>query len=66
MDGSSAEFFVNGSLSNGFRVTVGVRQGDALPATLFNLALRSVKNTNKSSHKHYIQYEIRCQSLTIR
>jgi len=40
---------IGGSMSNPYSIDSGIRQGDALSATLFNIALHeAVKDTNKT------------------
>jgi hypothetical protein len=50
LEGAQAKVIVDGRLSTPFDISIGVRQGDGLSATLFNLALhKALKNLEKSN-----------------
>ena len=45
LEGAQAKVIMDGKISNPFAIGSGVRQGDGLSATLFNLALhKALKN----------------------
>jgi hypothetical protein len=49
LENVTAKFKIEGSMSDPFNIDSGVRQGDALSATLFNIALHeTVKDTIKT------------------
>ena len=50
LEGVQAKVMVDGKISNPFVIDMGVRQGDDLSATLFNLVLhKSLKNLEKGN-----------------
>jgi len=50
LEGTQAKVIVDGKISNPFVISRGVRQGDGLSATLFNLVfLKALKNLEQSS-----------------
>jgi len=50
LEGAQAKVIVDGKISNPFVIGRGVRQGDRLPATLFNLVLhKALKNLEQSN-----------------
>jgi hypothetical protein len=51
LEGAQARVIVDGKISNPFVIGTGVRQGDGLLATLFNLILlKALKNLEHSTH----------------
>jgi RNA-binding protein YlmH len=50
LEGAQAKVIVNGNISNLFIIDMGVRQGDGLSATLFNLVLhKALKNLEQGN-----------------
>jgi hypothetical protein len=50
LEGAQAKVIVDGKISNTFFIDIGVRQGDGLSATLFNLVLhKALKNLEQSN-----------------
>jgi hypothetical protein len=50
LEGSQAKVIVDGKISNPFVICIGVRQGDGLSSTLFNLVLhKALKNLEHSN-----------------
>jgi hypothetical protein len=50
LEGAQAKVIVDGKISNPFVIGIGVRQGDGLSATLFNLILhKALKNLEQSN-----------------
>ena len=50
LEGAQAKVIVDGKISNSFLIDIGVRQGDGLSATLFNLVLhKAIKFWNKAT-----------------
>jgi hypothetical protein len=50
LEGAQAKVIVDGKISNSFLIDIGVRQGDGLSATLFNLALhKAIKNLEQTN-----------------
>ena len=50
LEGAQAKVIVDGKISNTFLIDIGVRQGDGLPAALFNLVLhKALKNLEQSN-----------------
>jgi hypothetical protein len=50
LEGAKAKVIVGGKISTSFGISIGVRQGDGLAATLFNLALhKALKNLEQNN-----------------
>jgi len=49
LEGAQAKVIMDGKISNSFGISIGVRQGDGLTATLFNVVLhKALKNMEQS------------------
>jgi hypothetical protein len=46
LEGAQAKVIVDGKISDPFVIGIGVRQGDGLSATLFNLVLKNLEQSN--------------------
>jgi hypothetical protein len=50
LEGAQAKVIVDGKISTPFGISIGVRKGDGLSATLFNLVLhKALKNLQQSN-----------------